>query len=105
LGVEHGLRQGDALRQLVFNFALECAIRKVQENLAALKLNVTHQLLAYADDMNLLGDNIDTVNKNTLIYASNDVGLDVNVEKTKYMLVSRDQNADQNQDMKIGNII
>jgi hypothetical protein len=59
-------------------------------------LNGTHQLLAYADDMNLLGDNIDTINKNTetLIDSSKEVGLEVNVEKIKYMLVSHDQNAD-----------
>jgi hypothetical protein len=70
-----------------------------------LKLNGTHQLLACADDVNLLGDNIDTINKNaeTLIDANKEVGLEVNVEETKYMLVSRDQNADQNQDIKIGN--
>jgi hypothetical protein len=51
--------------------------------------------LAYADDVNLLGDNIDTINKNTqtIIDASKEVGLEVNVEKTKYMMVSRDQNA------------
>jgi hypothetical protein len=50
-----------------------------------LKLNVTHQLLAYADDVNLLGDNIDTINKNTetLIDASKEVGLEVNIEKNK----------------------
>jgi hypothetical protein len=55
--------------------------------------------------VNLLGDNIDTINKNTetLIDASKEVGLEVNVEKTKYMLVSRDQNAGQNRDIKIGN--
>jgi hypothetical protein len=41
----------------LFNFALECAIKKVQENRVELKLNGTHQLLAYAD-VNLLGDNI-----------------------------------------------
>jgi hypothetical protein len=58
-------------------------------------LNCTHQVLAYVDDVNLLGDNIDTINKNTqtLIDASKEVGLEVNVEETKYMLVSRDQNA------------
>jgi hypothetical protein len=71
-----------------------------------LKLNGTHQLLAYADDVNILRDNIYTINKNTqtLIDASKEVGLEVNVEKAKYMLVSRDQNACQDRDIKIGNL-
>jgi hypothetical protein len=62
------------------------------------------KLLAYADDVNLLGDNTDTINKNTdtLIDASKVVGLKVNIEKTEYMLVSHDQHADQNHDIKIG---
>jgi hypothetical protein len=70
-----------------------------------LKLNGTHQLLAYTDDVNLLGDNIDTIKKNTetLIDASKEVGLEINVEKTKYMLLSRDQNVGQNRDIKIAN--
>jgi hypothetical protein len=67
-------------------------------NVFRLKLNGTHQVLAYADVVNLLGDNIDTINKNTqtLIGAGKEVSLEVNVEKTEYMLVSRDQNAGQN---------
>jgi hypothetical protein len=70
-----------------------------------LKLNGTHQLLDYVDVVNLLGDNREAINKSTetLIDASKEVGLEVNVEKTKYMLVSRDRNADQNRDIKIGN--
>jgi hypothetical protein len=70
-----------------------------------LKLNGTHQLLAYADDVNLLGDNIDTIKKNTetLIDARKEVGLEINVQKTKYMLLSLHQNVGQNQDIKIAN--
>jgi hypothetical protein len=73
--IQNGLKQGDALSPLLFNFALECAIRKVQEIQVGLKLNGTHQLLAYADDVNLLGDNIDTIKKKseTLIDASKEV--------------------------------
>jgi hypothetical protein len=86
--IQNGFKQGNALSPLLFNFALEYAIRKFQENQAELKLNGTKQLLAYADDVNLLGDNVDTINENTkiLIDASKEVGLEVNVEKTKYML-------------------
>jgi hypothetical protein len=54
--IQNGLKQGDSLSPLLFNFTLEYAIRKVQENQAGMKLNCTHQLLAYGDDVNLLGD-------------------------------------------------
>jgi hypothetical protein len=61
--------------------------------------------MVYADDMNLLGNNTETIKKNveTFVDTSKEVGLEVNVEKTKYMLVSRDQNAGQNGEIQIAN--
>jgi hypothetical protein len=103
--IQNGLKEGVALSPLFFNFALDYAISKVQENQVGLKLNGTHQLLAYADDVYLVGDNIDIIKKNTetLIDASKEVGLEINVEKTKYMLLSCQQNVGQNRDMEIAN--
>jgi hypothetical protein len=80
------LKQGNALMPLLLNFALEYVIRKVQENQVALKLNWTHQLLVYADDVNKT--NTTRENTEALIDASKEVGLEVNADKTKYMLTS-----------------
>ena len=63
--IRNGLKQGDALSPLLFNFALECAIRRVQVNRDGVKLNGTHQLLVYVDYINILGRSIHTVTKNT----------------------------------------
>ena len=59
--VRNGLKQGGALSPMLFNFALEYAIRKFQVNQDGLKLNGTHQFLAYADDVNILGGSIRTL--------------------------------------------
>jgi hypothetical protein len=101
--IQNGPKQGNSLSPLLFNFALEYAIRKAQKNQVGLKLNGKHQLLAYTDGVNLLGDNIDNIKKNTktVIDASKKVGLDANAEETKYMLLSRHQNTGQNHDIKI----
>jgi hypothetical protein len=68
---------------------------------------VTRKPLAYADDLKLLGDNINTIKKHTetLIDASNEVGLEVNTEKTKYMLLFHHQNAEQTHDLKIADLM
>ena len=66
-----------------------------------MKLNGTHQLLVYADDVNILGESVHTVKKNaeTLLVANKETGLEVNADETKYMVMSRDQNAGRNKDI------
>jgi hypothetical protein len=95
--IKNGLKQGDALSPLLFNFALEYAIRRVQANQEGLKLNGTHQLLVCVDDINILSGSVHAIKKNTeaLVVASKQIGLEVNAEKTKYMVMSRNQNAGQ----------
>jgi hypothetical protein len=92
--IQNGLKQGDAFSPLLLNFALEYTIKNVQENQVRLKLNETHQLLVHADRVNLLGDNLGTIKKNTetLSDASKEVGLEINADQTKCMLLSRTQN-------------
>ena len=97
------LKQGDVLLPLLFNFALECASGRVQAEQEGLKLFGTHQLLFYNDDLNVLGASICTVKENTeaSVFVSNEIGLELNNKKTKYMVVSRDQDAVQNHNIYI----
>jgi hypothetical protein len=70
-----------------------------------LKLNGTHQILVYDDDGNILGGSVQTTKKNTndLVFAGKETGLEVNADKTKYMVMSRDQNAGRSHNIKIDN--
>ncbi|KAJ4426665.1 hypothetical protein ANN_26463 [Periplaneta americana] len=84
----------------------EYVIRKVQDNRQGLELNGLHQLLVYADDVNMLAENPQTISENAeiLLEASKAIGLEVNPEKTKYMIMSRDQNIVRNGTIKIGDL-
>ena len=71
-----------------------------------MQLNGTHQLLVYADDDVALVGSVHAIRKNreALVVASMEIGIEVNADKTKYMVVSRDQNAGRSHSIKIGNI-
>jgi hypothetical protein len=77
--IENDSKEGDALLPLLFNIAIEYAFRKVQETNLGLDMNGTHQVLAYADDVNLIDSDIRTIERNA------NVLLNVNIGTTKYM--------------------
>ena len=90
--IRNVLKQVDALSPLLFNFALEYAIWRVQVNQDGLKFNGTHQFLVYAHDVNILCGGAYTIKKNaaSIVVPSKETGLEVNADKTKYMAMSRD---------------
>jgi hypothetical protein len=90
---------------LFFNFALGYAVLRVQATQDGLKLNGTYQLLVYADGVNIFGGSVYAIKKNAeaFVCSSKETGAEENADKTKYMVMSRDQNAGRNRDMKIDN--
>jgi hypothetical protein len=88
--ITNGLKQGNALYPFLFNFALECAIRKVQVNQDGLKLNGTHQLSVCADGVNIMGGSVRTIQKNTeaSLVSSKQTDLEKNADKTLNIVMS-----------------
>jgi hypothetical protein len=103
--IQNGLKQGRSIPQVLFNFALEHAITKVQENEFGFELNGTHQQLAHVDGVNLLADSVNAIKENSeiLLEANRDISIEINAEKTKYMIVSPHPNSGQNQNIRIHN--
>ena len=83
--IRNGLKKGDVLLLLLFNFILVCAIKRVQVSQNGLKLNGTHHLLVYADVVNILGGSVHTRNYNAeaLIVISKEIGLELNAERSR----------------------
>ena len=103
--IRNGLKKGDALSPFLFNFALEYAIRRVQVNEYGMKLNDIHQLLVYSDDVKILGGSVRTTKENAeaFVVVRKETELEVNADETKYMVLSRDQNAGRSHRIKIDN--
>lgn len=87
-----GLRQGDSLSPLLFNFALEKAVRLVMQVEGGAVVGQRLKCLAFADDIALLAEKETdlVVLAKTLTEAASQIGLQINTDKTKYMIMSRE---------------
>ena len=102
--IENGFKQGGASSALLSIFSLQFAIIKVQETNLGLDMNGTHQVLTYADDVHLIIDDIETIERNVdvLLNACKIIGLAINTTKTKYMEIGRHRGVIVNEHIKIG---
>ena len=93
------------LIKLITWLCLKIRMQKVQVNQDGLTLNGTHQLLVYADDVNIMGGRVHIKQRNTeaCVVAIKGIGLEVNADKTRYTVISRDQNAGRSHNIKTDN--
>jgi len=103
--IRKGMKQGDVLSPLLFSFVLGYAIKTVQLNQDDLKLNGTHQLLFCVDYVNIWGGSVHAIKEKAkaLLVASKEIGLEVNADRTKYMVMFRDQNTGRSHSIKSDN--
>jgi hypothetical protein len=103
--IENALKQGDVLSSLPFDFSVGYAITRILVNQNGLKLNGAHQLLVYADDVNILGRSEHTIRKRAeaITIASKKIGLEVNADRTKYLVISRDKSTGRSHSVRTGN--
>jgi len=100
--IKNGMKQGDPFSPLLFIFAFEYVIRRVQVIQDDSKFNGTHQLLVYADDVNILDGSVHTIRKNAVasIVVSKETGLEVNEDQTEYTVISWDRDAGRSHSIK-----
>ena len=93
----HPPKLKDVLTPLFFNFSVEYNIIRIHLKQYGLKLNGAHKLLVYADDVNILGGNVQSVERNTETWvdANKESGLQENADKTQYIFMCRDQFTDR----------
>jgi hypothetical protein len=103
--IRNGLKQGGALSPLFFKVAVQTAITRVQVNEEGLKLNSAHQLLVYVDDINILGRSVHTTKTNViaLVVVSKENGLEEIADKTKYVVMFRDQDERRSHSVNVDN--
>lgn len=93
--IDNGVRQGDGLAPIVFNLVLEAVMRRVKVRRNATLIHHSYQILGYADDLDIAGRIMKAIREifEAIEGETKSVGLEINEEKTKFMLVSRSQNA------------
>lgn len=94
--INSGLKEGDALSPILFSLILEKVVKATEEG-KQLQLNRLNQVFAYVNNVCLIGEEMETVQKNAAIRESNakDIGLAISVSKTKYMITPRNKSRSQ----------